>query len=116
MVAETDLTKVKRRLAITDDKQDQLLTDLAADSKAQVEAYLNQDGAIVATVTLPERLGWIIRELTIRRFNRIGDEGKTSAAESDVSTSWVADDLADFYVYLDPLRAKTGGRGIARFI
>jgi len=110
----TDLEKVKRRLAIADTTQDQLLTDLAEDSKAQLDAYLNQDGGI--PVTLPDRLSWIVRELTIRRFNRIGDEGKTNAAESDVSTSWAADDLAEFYVYLDPLRSKIGGRGIARWI
>lgn len=113
-IEKKEINKLKLYLGITDNAQDDLLELLIEDCRSRVNSYINQDG--VTTVTLPESLSWIIRELTIQRFNRIGDEGKTSSSESDVSSSWRDDDLAEYFRYLDPIRVKRGGRGIARFI
>ncbi|QQT98020.1 phage head-tail connector protein [Pediococcus pentosaceus] len=111
---EKELEKLKLYLGIGDKEQDELLCLLIEDCKARLNSYINQDG--VVAVTLPESLSWIVRELTIQRFNRIGDEGKTSSSESDVSASWNDDDLAEYIKYLDPIRVRRSGRGIARFI
>ncbi|TYC49612.1 phage head-tail connector protein [Weissella muntiaci] len=109
-----DLAKVKLLLGIGDTLQDKLLNFLIDDSKERLVSYINQDGAY--NISFPNDLGWILRELTVRRFNRIGDEGKQSSSESDVSITWREDDIADYALYLDKYRQKNGGRGIARFI
>lgn len=112
----SDLNSIKLFLGLDDTDQDKLLTAILDDSETQVEAYLNQDHASATVITLPSSYSWITRRVAIKRFNRIGDEGKTSASESDVSTTWESSDLDEFTRYLDPLRVRRGGQGIARFI
>lgn len=116
MAEEVDLTKVKPYLGLaTDDTaQDDLLKLVYADTCSKVESYLNQDN-IGGNVKLPATLDWIVRDLVIKRYNRLGDEGKISSSESDVSASWNTDDLDEFTIYLDPIRNRKGGKGIARF-
>ncbi|GAK32003.1 hypothetical protein WOSG25_230110 [Weissella oryzae SG25] len=109
-----DLAKVKLLLGISDAVQDTLLMFLIDDSKERLVSYINQDG--VYNLSFPSDLGWILRDLTVRRFNRIGDEGKKTSSESDVSITWRDDDISDYAIYLDKYRKKNGGRGIARFI
>lgn len=109
-----NLAKIKLLLGIDDALQDDLITFLIEDSEDRLTSYINQDG--LALISFPSDLSWLLRELTVRRFNRIGDEGKKSSSESDVSITWRDDDVTDFAVYLDKYRQKQGGRGIARFI
>lgn len=108
-----NLAKVKLLLGVSDSAQDKLLELLLDDSRERLTAYISQD--VAHEVTYPSSLDWLLRELTVRRFNRIGDEGKKSSTESDVSATWSDDDVADFAVYLDKHRVKRGGLGIARF-
>lgn len=115
MADETnDLTKVKLLVSITDTKQDNLLNLLLDDSEARLLSYINQDGNNVTT--FPSEMSWLLREIPIRRFNRIGDEGKKSSGESDVTATWSDDDVADYAAYLSKYRKKKGGNGIARFV
>lgn len=109
-----NLAKVKLLLGISDTLQDTLLAFLIDDSRERLVSYINQDG--VYDLSFPNGLGWILRDLTVRRFNRIGDEGKKASSESDVSITWRDDDISDYAIYLDKYRQKSGGRGIARFI
>lgn len=109
-----NLNKIKLLLAISDTKQDDLINLLIDDNQARLLSYINQDGN--ANTTFPNDLSWLLREVTVRRFNRIGDEGKKSSSESDVSATWSDDDVQDFAQYLNKYRHKKGGRGIARFI
>lgn len=108
-----DLAKVKLLLGISDELQDNLLKLLMGDIKERLTSYINQDS--LSTIKFPNDLNWIIRELTVRRFNRIGDEGKQSSSESDVSTTWNDNDVLDYAVYLDKYRNRSTGAGIARF-
>lgn len=109
-----DLDKIKLLLGITDDKQDDLINLIQEDTQARLISYINQDGASLKTV--PNDLSWVVRELVIQRFNRIGDEGKKSSTESDVTTTWNTDDLVQYDVYFKQYRNKVGGKGIARLI
>ena len=109
-----DLMKIKLLLLIDDDKQDKLLGLIKEDTEARLVSYMNQDGGILKTV--PSDLSWVVRELVIQRFNRIGDEGKKSSTESDVTTTWNTDDLVQYDVYFKQYRNKVGGKGIARLI
>lgn len=115
MVDKTNnLKKVKLLVSIGDTKQDDLLNLLLEDNEARLLSYINQDGNNI--VTYPTEISWLLREITVRRFNRIGDEGKKSSSESDVSATWSDDDVFDYAVYLNKYRTKKGGNGIARFI
>lgn len=46
---------------------------------------------------VPEELNYIVVEASISRFNRINDEGKKSANEGEVSSTYLTDDLLPFY-------------------
>lgn len=97
------LDSIKLRIGIEDTKQDALITDIIADVKARVLAYINQDG--VTQLNLPTGLDFIIKDITIRIYNKIGDEGKESSSEGNVSNSWETPaDLSDYSDVLDVYR------------
>lgn len=108
-----DLMKIKLLLLIEDDKQDKLLALIKEETESRLLSYMNQDGGVLKNV--PDDLSWIVRELVVRRYNRIGDEGKKSSTESDVTATWYTDDLAEYIIYLNKHRKKIGGNGVARF-
>lgn len=108
------IDKIKLMLGIDDDMQDDLIQLLLEDSEERLNAYINIDR--VQEIILPEDEDWIVRDLTVKRFNRLGDEGKKSSSESSVSITWNVDDLSEYAPYLDKYRPKRGGKGIARFI
>lgn len=80
------LDSVKLRIGIQDTKQDDLLNDIIADVQARVLAYINQDGLIQRE--LPIGLDFVIKDITIRIYNKIGDEGKQASSEGNVSNTW----------------------------
>ena len=93
------LDSIKLRIGIEDTKQDDLITDIIADVQARVLAYINQDGLIQSE--LPSGLDFLIKDITIRIYNKIGDEGKESSSEGNVSNTW--DTPADLSEYSDVL-------------
>jgi len=97
------LDSIKLRIGIEDTKQDALINDIIADVQARVLAYINQDG--IAQSTLPTGLDFIIKDITIRIYNKIGDEGKESSSEGNVSNSWETPaDLSEYSDVLDVYR------------
>lgn len=70
---------------------------------------------------VPEQLGYIVIEVSVRRYNRIGSEGLASHTVEGETMSWPDDDFApfnyDIQAWLDahPDEAETN-RGRVRFI
>ncbi len=93
------LDSIKLRIGIEDTKQDDLIADIITDVQARVLAYINQDGLIQSE--LPSGLDFVIKDITIRIYNKIGDEGKESSSEGNVSNTW--DTPADLSEYSDVL-------------
>lgn len=93
------LDSIKLRIGIEDAKQDDLINDIIADVQARVLAYINQDGLVQSE--LPSGLDFVIKDVTIRIYNKIGDEGKESSSEGNVSNTW--DTPADLSEYSDVL-------------
>ncbi|MSD84462.1 hypothetical protein GKC32_10760 (plasmid) [Lactobacillus curvatus] len=83
------LNKIKSILSISDSSQDTVINDILELIKARLQAKTQQD-------SVPEALDYIVVEASISRFNRINDEGKQSASESEVSATYQTDDLAPF--------------------
>lgn len=93
------LDSIKLRIGIEDTKQDDLINDIIADVQARVLAYINQDGLVQSD--LPTGLDFVIKDVAIRIYNKIGDEGKESSSEGNVSNTW--DTPADLSEYSDVL-------------
>ena len=69
---------------------------------------------------LPEELEYIVVEVAIRRFNRIGSEGLASHSVEGETMTWPDDDFApfndDIQAWLDAQEEPGTNRGRVRFI
>lgn len=75
------LEKLKIRLGISDNSEDNLLNMLLEDAEGEILDYTNRD-------TLPIKAEALQRELAITYYNRIGSEGEASRSEGGVSVSY----------------------------
>lgn len=64
------ISRIKTVLGIEDTQQDDVLDILISNVSSHLEAKLGKE--------IPEPLEFIVEEITIRRFNRIGTEGAKS--------------------------------------
>lgn len=102
------LDSIKLRIGIEDTMQDDLLSELIEDATARVLAYINQDGVVNQTV--PTAVTWVIKDIVVKLYNRIGDEGKKSSGEGNVSNSWETIDLSHYADALDVYRESSQSR------
>lgn len=82
------------KLILQVSNKDDLLVELLSISLQKVLIYLN-------VTQLPMQLEWIVIELTVQRYNRIGSEGMSSESVDGGSTSYIEDELAPYYQLLD---------------
>lgn len=75
------LQKIKLLLSITDNASDALLSTLIALCKEEAYIYCNLD-------EYDEKLDFIVVQMVIERFNRIGSEGAISQTVSGVSMEY----------------------------
>lgn len=107
------LDEVKVLLGITTTDRDDLLNILINNITRQLEMRLgNPDGGI------PMELEYIVSELTVARFNRLGSEGMVSESVEGHSIAFNQDDFAPYsYViqlYLGDLDDFKPRRGAIR--
>lgn len=98
-------------IAADDTDRDDLLTQIIVDSTARLRVLLGG-------IEPPEEMGYIIREVSVIRFNRIGSEGLSSHNVEGESLAFGDD---DFKGYADEIQAflnkqKENTRGKVRFI
>lgn len=106
------LQTVKVYLGIDDELQDDLLLQIIVDATQRVCGYINES-------TLPAQLEWIVRELTIIRYNRIGSEGTKTDSEEGKSATYIYDPFEQFISTLDKYvedNNKPPAKGKARFL
>lgn len=106
------LQTVKVYLSIDDTLQDTLLQQIIDDVTQRVNSYIKEP-------TLPAQLEWIVRELTIIRYNRIGSEGTKTDSEEGRSATYVDDPFELFTSDLDKYiedNLKPPVKGKAKFI
>ncbi|WDS50814.1 hypothetical protein BV0002_031 [Streptococcus phage BV-0002] len=96
--------------------QDELITLAIYESKERVLAKLNEYSETEIT-KIPDRLRFIVRDVAIKRFNRINSEGAVEDSEEGKTFEW------DSYLkeYVSTLRSAAigkvySGKGVARFI
>lgn len=71
----------------------------------------------IGAETVPEQLGYIVREVAIKRYNRIGSEGVSSHTVEGESMSWNEDDFEPFEADINAyLAANHAGKPKIRFL
>lgn len=75
------LDKIKLLLNITDDESDELLSTLITLCKEEAYVYCNLE-------EYDSKLDFVVIQMVIERYNRIGSEGAKSQSSSGVSASY----------------------------
>lgn len=89
-----NLPVVKRRLGITDELQDELLLDL-------IDATQSQFKLLTGTSAIDDKYNFIIVDITVKRFNRLGSEGMSSESIEGHSMTFSEDDFAPYLSLLE---------------
>jgi hypothetical protein len=71
----------------------------------------------IGAEAVPEQLGYIVREVAVRRYNRIGSEGVSSHTVEGESMSWNEDDFEPFEADINAyLAANHAGNPKIKFL
>ncbi len=104
--------KIKTLLGINDSLQDEVLQIIIDNVSSHLRALLGKD--------VPEKLNFIVEEISIRRFNRLGTEGMRSESVEGHNITFY--DLKDEFVPYESIIAEhkdppeKPGRGKVMFI
>lgn len=108
------LETIKQLLGISGTGSDSLLNAIIALTQSRLKVLLGGANAV------PESLVYIVTEVSIRRFNRIGSEGLQSHSVEGETMTWPDDDFApfddDIQAYLDAQKDAGTSRGRVRFL
>ena len=107
------LTNLKLLLDLTDSdtELDGKLDLIIEQSKKKVLAYLPN------VTSVPDELSYIVLELSVVRFNRIGNEGMTNYSQDGESIAYGAD-MSNYEADIKAWVSKQAGndRGVVRFL
>ena len=92
------LNRIKTLLGITDNNE--LIYEIIELTKSKILNYINE-------VELPLELEFVLVELTIQRYNRIGSEGIASESVDGKSVSY-EDMFENYKPYLDDYISRSG--------
>ena len=115
------LKEIKVLLGISDELQDELLTLVIQDSEERILSVLNQYAQKNGTDkydAVPDSLNYILRDVSIKRFNKRNSEGTSSDSEEGRSFTWEKSYLDEYLNILDKYAKPEirAGKGIARFL
>ena len=97
------LERIKTLLDIKDNRQDEPLNIIIENVSSHLKALLGKD--------IPIELNYIVEEITVRRFNRLGTEGMKSEEVEGHSVTFY--DLKDEFVpYEDVINAHKADNGV----
>jgi hypothetical protein len=92
------LNRIKTLLGVPDN--DELIYEITELTKSKILNYINE-------VELPLELEFVLVELTIQRYNRIGSEGIASESVDGKSVSY-EDIFENYKPYLDDYISRSG--------
>ena len=95
------LNRVKVLLGITNNDNEELLREIIEITKSKILSYINSN-------ELPKELEFVLVELAIKRFNRIGSEGFTSETVDGKTMSYEESEFEGYKKYLDDYICKNG--------
>ena len=73
---------------------------------------------LIGGTEVPDKLSYIVTEVSVARYNRIGSEGISSHSVEGESVSFIEDDFAPYMTDIEAyLTSISGGtKGVVRFI
>lgn len=109
------LNDVKILLGIEEGESDldSKLSLIIKNAGSKVLSYLP-----AGTESVPAELEYIVCEMAVSRFNRIGNEGMSSYSQEGESMTYSADDIAPYLADLQEWNKKqqSNRRGVVRFL
>ncbi|MFI3545158.1 phage head-tail connector protein [Mammaliicoccus sciuri] len=112
MTNDNLLENVKIILGIKDNLQDDLLNLIINRSEQKLISYFPKD-----VIEVPERFQYIIEEVSIKRFNRIGAEGMTSESVDGRSNTFQDNDFDEYLPLIENFyKVSKNSRGKIGFI
>jgi Phage gp6-like head-tail connector protein len=106
------LQRIKTILDIEDNRQDEVITIIMENVSNHLKALLGKE--------IPAELNYIVEEITVRRFNRLGTEGMKSEEVEGHSVTFydLKDEFVPYEDVIDAYKADNGvtGRGKVLFI
>ena len=105
------LEDIKTLLGLEGSDRDALLQTIINITTSRLKVLLGVQ-------TVPEELSYIITEIAVVRYNRIGSEGLSSHSVEGESQSWSDTDFAPSQEEIDAYKAaqQTPARGRVRFL
>lgn len=105
------LEDIKTLLGLEGSERDALLQTIISITTSRLKVLLGVQ-------TVPEELSYIITEIAVVRYNRIGSEGLSSHSVEGESQSWSDTDFAPYQEEIDAYKAaqQTPARGRVRFL
>ncbi|EGQ3439431.1 phage head-tail connector protein [Staphylococcus pseudintermedius] len=106
------LEEVKNRIGLTDNEQDKQLNSIINNVAAELLSRLPVD-----TISIPDRLRFIVVEVSTKRYNRIGAEGMSTDSQDGRSNSFERNDFEEYQGIIDVLYPKldSSERGSVNF-
>ena len=98
------LENVKTLLSIKDTAHDELLSKIIDNTEKRLLTFLPADETQV-----PDGISFIIEEVAVKRYNRIGAEGMTSETLDGHSTKFNDDDFEEFISFIERLYPQNRG-------
>ncbi|KSU63648.1 hypothetical protein AS034_05215 [[Bacillus] enclensis] len=103
---------VKIIVGVQDDLQDSQIDRLIANVEARLLVWLKQNAGMTA---IPEELMFIVEELVVNRYNKIGSEGMKSESIEGRSVSFTEDDFKPYQSILETYIPKIETAGKVMF-
>lgn len=99
------LDNVKLLLSINDNVQDELLKRIIDNTEKRLISLLP-----IGIEEVPDRLEYIVEEVAVKRFNRVGAEGMTTESVDGRSNTFQANDFDEYMDVIDQYTPRTTGK------
>lgn len=102
---------VKVLLGLKDDKQDNVLDIIIKNTESRLLSKLP-----INLERVPDNLSFIVEEVAVKRYNRIGAEGMTTESVEGRTNTFQANDFDEYQTIIDELYPReNGSKGSVKF-
>ena len=99
-----ELSDLKTMLQIKDDKRDEILNLIVKNTTKALGFKLG----LKASEKVPEQLDYIALEVSVKRYNRLANEGMSSYSQEGESITFSANDFDEFMNDIDAWKDENG--------
>lgn len=109
---DTTLQNVKAVIGVDDTLQDPVIAIIINNTKSHLEVWLKKHAGLDE---IPPELNFIIEEMSIHRFQKLGSEGMKSESVEGRSVTYREDDFLPYLSILETYIPKEDGSGKVMF-